>query len=737
MKQSMKNLALGMSLVTMTGGVGCGGDDNSGPLGNVDSLIVLQRPKRNDMGDIFQYTSYLPKTPSGNNARLVKLEPPTADGVQTTICCNNVPGFENVDISGYDISFDAKQIVFAGKLSATTKYGLFLLTLADGSVEQIPTDPGRDYNSPIFLPGDKIMFTSNAVVEAGAPQHRDEYERGVTLQLGTIGTDGMNEQLGPRNLSHRTFPTLASDGRVMFTQWDHLGPQNAGHLMFAGQDMQQAKEGFGKEGTGASNSTLKAMEISPGRFVAIATSRNRTIQAGALVDIRLGAPVTDAKGNVSAPDAQTEANATYKDLTPDVPHDMTPSAETVGRYYDAYPLNAKDKPDLLVSWADGPVESGVLGTAGLQANFGVYLYDTQRNQRRPILDDAEMWDIFARPLQTRTPPPITGSATDASLGGKTMLGSMNVYQSSLKTFTPGSIYGVRISEGFSSEEGFPEMFGSTMFEGMATLGVAPVRADGSWLATVPSNVPLRIQNIDTFGMSIFSEPVWFSGRPGESRVCGGCHESRSETVTINPGITDAFAIGATPMYGDVARVDRKSMTDHSRDKIMGVAWDTVVQPMFDAKCISCHNGTPGPANPSYTVTDPALGTSVTWTFDLRGNAVPPAFVELGGDSHFTMSYLSMAGLDMEAIEMGDLMISGDYKVYLNPEDARNSLAVKLLNPTQQFPTQNAGVRAFATTPHMNGKGTDLTPDEFYALILAADNGVSFFARENNPGDTSY
>ena len=56
---------------------------------------------------------------------------------------------------------------------------------------------------------------------------------------------------------------------------------------------------------------------------------------------------------------------------------------------------------------------------------------------------------------------------------------------------------------------------------------------------------------------------------------------------------------------------------------------------------------------------------------------------------------------------------------------------------QQFPNQTTGTRAFTTTPHMSGKGTDLTADEFYALILAADNGVSFFARENNPGDMSY
>ena len=61
----------------------------------------------------------------------------------------------------------------------------------------------------------------------------------------------------------------------------------------------------------------------------------------------------------------------------------------------------------------------------------------------------------------------------------------------------------------------------------------------------------------------------------------------------------------------------------------------------------------------------------------------------------------------------------------------------MLNPVRQFPTQNASIRAFTTVPHMNGKGTDLTPDEFYALILAADLGVNFYARENNPMSNQY
>jgi hypothetical protein len=79
------------------------------------------------------------------------------------------------------------------------------------------------------------------------------------------------------------------------------------------------------------------------------------------------------------------------------------------------------------------------------------------------------------------------------------------------------------------------------------------------------------------------------------------------------------------------------------------------------------------------------------------------------------------------------MISGSFKVYLNPEDARNSLAIQLLNPTQLFAVP-APTRAFPTTPHLLAHGqVDLSPQEFYTLILAADMGVSYFARENNPG----
>jgi len=705
----------------------------------------LQRPRRNDMGDIFQYTSYKA------GARLVKLSPPTADGKLETLFPTPAQGteFAAADVSGYDISFDAKTIVFSAKLADNQRYGLFVLTLDSGNVEQIPTDPGRDYVTPIFLPGDRIMFTTNSVVEAGAKQHMDEYERGTTLQLGRINLDGTGEELGPRNLSHRTFPTLVSDGRVMFTNWDHLGGMNAGHLLFVNQDMQELREGFGKEASGASNSTLKAQEISPGRFVAIATSRDRTIQSGALIDIRLGTPST-TDGVLSAARNMSEANASFSVLTPDVPRGREPSADTVGRYYDAYPLNAKEKPDLLVAWADGPVESSVLGAANLSADFGVYLYDSARQSRLPILNDPEMWDIFARPLQTRTAPPIVGSATDASLGGAALIGALNVYDSTMKDFTPGSIYGVRIIEGFSSEEGFPRMFGSTMFEGQAQLGLAKVASDGSWLAKVPANVPLAMQAIDNFGMSLLPEPVWFSARAGESRVCGGCHEDRVKTTTVDPGLTQAFAIGPTDARATALRNTRlSSLADLANsnlittqngktigdERLVGMAWDKALQPVFDAKCISCHDGTPSAANPTYSITT-ADGASVQWTFDLRGVKKPLIIDGMDLAGEWSASYFSIAGPDMEALERGNLMVSPEFKVYMEPQNARGSILIQKVNPTQLYPAPSA-TRAFPTSPHSSVGYPELTSTEFLKLILAADMGVNFYARENNPGVNTY
>jgi hypothetical protein len=733
-----------LSLLVLTA-FGCGGS-SEGPLDNIKALAILQRaPRLGGIGDVFQYTSYEP------GGRIMKLQPPTADGTLTVLCCEQFGvEFATIDIQAYDVSFDGKAIVFSGKLTGAEPYGLFLLALDDnlepmGPPSQLATDMMRDYVYPVFAPLDRIVFVTNSVVEAGAPQHRDEYERGTTTQMGSIGIDGSGEVLGARNLSHRVAPTMLESGQVMLTQWDHLGDVNAGHLMMMNPDFTNMREVFGKEGTGLTNSYLKAVEIprddptdptAPTRLITIATDRDRTLQSGKLLQVTMGR-VEDGVFR------QSESRSSFVDLTPLVPGDDSPSFQGVGRYYDAYPIPGSNKkygerPFLVVSWADGPVQQETLAAADAYADFGIYLFNSATGTREPVFNDPERWDVFPRPLEPRTPPDaIEPSGTNAFSAESLLVSSLNVYDSSTNAddLPAGSVYGVRVIEGFSVEEGIPDDFGLTEHEGAAVLGVAPVYSDGSWAALVPANVPLHLQPFDVFGMALVNEPVWFSGRPGEARVCGGCHEDRAKTLVVGPGVSQALSAG--PIDLDRPRAERRSVSYDSIDAIVGVPWDSAVQQVFDAHCVSCHNGTPGAANPSYRITDPITGEFQDIVFDLRPGTASYGLGE-AIMSGYSISHLSLLGPMMMELEDAGLIIEGEIKIYVEPGAARESVLLQKLNPPQLFPTYDASVRAFDTVPHLEQLGlTDLSPEEYYVLILMADNGGQFYSRENAPGGSGY
>src|SRR5262249_5460944 len=144
--------------------------------------------------------------------------------------------------------------------------------------------------------------------------------------------------------------------------------------------------------------------------------------------------------------------------------------------------------------------------------------------------------------------------------------------------------------------------------------------------------------------------------------------------------------------------------------VRGVPWDLAIQPILDAKCVSCHNGTPSAANPTYTVTDNMTGMSQVFTFDLRGQKLDVTIDERAtGD--FTASYSSLMGL-------GEIMGDADVTYtpapppqYVAAPSAKDSLVVQMMNPVQRFPSVNTAVRAFADRSSTNG-----------AISHAADKG---------------
>jgi hypothetical protein len=356
----------------------------------VEALIFLQRTPRIGNGNVFDYLSYEP------GARLVKLEPASTDGKLTVLTSD--PMFAGADIMSWDLSFDAKSVVFSARLQGEGNYQLFTMNVDGTNVRQV-TGGEFEYVYPIYLPGQRLMFTTNKNVEAEAPQFQDEYERQETAQVGTINLDGTDEQLGARNVSHRVTPALMPDGNVIYTEWRHLGEVNDGHLRMMNTDMTRMREAFGGEegAEGGTNSYLKARYVSTAsdgtfRVVAVATSRDRTLQSGKLFLLNLG---------------RSEAQSDIIDLTPAVPGGDAPSTTGVGRYYDAEPMGDPAANQFIVSWADGPVESEILALASTPPNFGLYVYDARTRTRRPLYDDLKYWDVLARPLKARAEPPVT------------------------------------------------------------------------------------------------------------------------------------------------------------------------------------------------------------------------------------------------------------------------------------------------------------------------------------------
>ena len=60
------------------------------------------------------------------------------------------------------------------------------------------------------------------------------------------------------------------------------------------------------------------------------------------------------------------------------------------------------------------------------------------------------------------------------------------------------------------------------------LGEAPVEADGSFYATVPADLPIRLMLLGPKGEVLKQQRSWIWIRKGEDRGCVGCHESQAQ-----------------------------------------------------------------------------------------------------------------------------------------------------------------------------------------------------------------
>ena len=663
--------------------------------------------------------------------------------------------FAGADVHGMHLHYDATKVVFGMKLNGGDNFHIYTANITKGTDEENPysvqqlTFGNHDDFYPIWVAGDKIAFvTTQDYTEMG--RRADEYNHARQVpQIGVITAGGgdADRKLCSQNLSNSFNLFPLKSGRIGFSRWEHLENVNDSKLFAMNPDCTQMIALAGQHGKPA-NSLVQVVESRDRNvFIAVSTSRENTLQAGALVRI-------DAASD-HADHLHDEERATYDVLTPAVPRGEEESA--VGRYRTPSVL-----PDnrILVSWADGYVNE--LNELSLTPpDYGIYIYDPATRVNKLIHNNKDTWELFPQAVAAIDEPPIISSIQNSQDPSKPMmLGSVNVANTSLFEVHGNRVSGaqfdgtpvdealqqavkVRIIEGFSSEAAAGvNMFGLTMAEGAAILGEAVVRDDGSWLASVPPFIPYHLQPLDEFELAIRNQTTWIQGMPGEDRVCGGCHESRTEP--------NSLSAQQLPIAAALPEDFMVPVTERTEYPWFGATESpTEIQKILDAKCVSCHNETQNGSGPQefYSVTiSEGLGdtaTSASYEIPRLDLTSRPITVYYDMDvAEYPASYVSIFYPAAMEMEMGEMEVQGTIPpAWGVPSDARNSALVEKLNIASAYDANkyawplgeafsNADIRGGTRTSHPEDVGIELTREERAALIRVIDMGGQYYARQN-------
>jgi hypothetical protein len=740
--------------------LGCSTDrrEDDGKLKNVRQLVYAVRQHTTltadgvqidvsgGTGQVMDYLRYVP----GGRLEIHDLSSNKTENI--------LEQYPNADISGLDLSFDATKVVFSMKQDADDSYHLYWAGLergADGKFEihQLTFGPYDDIH-PTYVAGDKIAFATNqGYTEMGTRADEYNHAQQVTqIATVTLASGDAERKLCSQNLSHTVNLFSMADGRIGFSRWEHLENVNDMKLFAMNPDCTQMVGLAGQHQLPAKpgNSLIQVSETgTPNVFLAITTSRNNTLQSGALIRIDARHP-TD-------PRRFYEETPAYEILTPAVPREEDPSP--VGRYRTPHPL-----PDgrILVSWASGFVNE--LNEISLTPpDFGVYIYDPGSRTNELVVNYGDSWELYARPVVARSQPPIISSIQDSSDPAvPTVFGSVDIKQTSLHALHGESVSGaqfdatpmdqalaqtkkVRIIEGFSSEAATGvTMFGLTMAEGAAIVGEAEVYPDGSWLAAIPPYIPVHLQPIDEFELAIRNQTTWIQGMPGEDRVCGGCHENRALPVLpADQQLTTASGKGPENFNRAVAeRIEYPWYGADAADN------PNEIQKLLTARCAGCHNQTTNGDGPQeyyeITMNNEITGTATPYQIPRMDLSDRPITVTYDTRMYeFPASYVSLfypAALALQQ-NLGGSVVGTIPPTWAVPSDARGSVLIEKLNMTSSVdanktawplgqPFSDPNVKGGTRSLHPENVGGTLDRAERARLIRVIDMGGQYFARQN-------
>ena len=493
-----------------------------------------------------------------------------------------------------ELSYDAKKVLFAyarhypeveklkdkrtkPNLPEDAFYHVFEMNI-DGSGRRQLTRGRYDDFDARYLPDGNIVFLSTRkglflqvttantrkTLEADLPDSYvrcggDNWRPVPVFTLHAMDRDGANLRPLSAFENFEYMPTVATDGRILYTRWDYIDRFNGPFfsLWSANPDGTNPQLVYGNY-TARPQVKCEARSIPNSTKLMFTAAAHHSIVGGTLVLL------DRSRG--------TEGDEPITRLTPEVPFPET--EKNVDSYYaNPWPLSEKF---YLVGWANRklPPHCRVDSTESNPVNaMGLYLLDAFGN-RVMLYRDPEISSACPIPVKPRQRPrpSVSQWAWDGREGAFLV---QDVY-AGLTDVPRGTVKRIRViavPPKVQPHKNNPVIGVSKEDPGKFILGTAPVAEDGSAFFRVPSGVSVFFQALDKDGVAIQTMRSLTYVAGGQTLSCVGCHESRDSAPP---------PIATKPRGRPVALTPEIPGTWPFR-------YDALVQPMLDKHCVSCHN----------------------------------------------------------------------------------------------------------------------------------------------------
>ena len=521
------------------------------------------------------------------------------------------------------LSFDARKVLFDFRQSPRSGFRIWEVNIDPGApgglrqVSQPPKDEAKkvarwrrgwhtDDIHPCYLPGGKIMFSSTRsehTVLCGGSAHL------VAPTLHSMAADGTGVEQLTRSPVSEFCPVVLSDGRIMYHRWEYIdkGARVGKTIWTMYPDGSMPQEIYGV----ADDTTTVYMYPQPlpgndGRIVCVGTChfpQGGCLGAIMLIDPnhsnRARGPDPDEKGYV-----QWDKRYAVTNLTPHVfierrtepgwyfrtkdgryVHDRNGRS---GHLY-THPWPVSDT-QFLVSYKVKPSDH----YKNVANAYALYLLDTKGNHRLVHKDDKlSCW--HPTPLVARkVPPEIAPARRPATAKRGKALCFLTDITLGMRGVKPGQVKWLRINEAIPRYWDTGRRWGTSLSSAgwKAALwprvqwGVVPVEKDGSACFEVPADRSIFLQALDGNFRELQRERTYVTYKGGEVRSCRGCHGG-SRHLGAPVAHAKSLALLRPPSVPQPQPCD---LVANGGDGLaqQTIHYPTDIQPIFDAKCVSCH-----------------------------------------------------------------------------------------------------------------------------------------------------